>query len=251
MSFGQSLKVKCCGESASAYISNSPRGIRFGPCFRCGATEYESHGTVSASTLRAWRQADTTVRGMRRRPPLADMGEWPTSVLVWLGSAGVSMDTAQSYHIGYAPSIDRVILPISASGHTKGFLARSLTRSPKYVASFDVGLGYSSYTTNGSADLLVVVEDIMSAIRVHEAGFNVVAVLGTAFNQAVLNKVLPGVDTVVSWLDPDDAGRKAHTRLRKALSLHDVRLCRVQSVRDPKLHTRLEIQSYIQEATDD
>jgi DNA primase len=75
-------------------------------------------------------------------------------------------------------------------------------------------------------------------------------VLGTSFDQNTLRAALRGCTGAVSWLDPDAAGRAAHRKLRRALGLWDVELYRIQSEKDPKLHSRLEIQQYIEEALD-
>jgi DNA primase len=97
---------------------------------------------------------------------------------------------------------------------------------------------------------VVFVEDILSAWRVHWAGFRAAAVLGTSFPSDVLVAALRGSTVAISWLDPDKAGREAHRKLRRAMGLHDQPLYRVQSERDPKLHSNDEIRNYIKEALD-
>lgn len=180
--------------------------------------------------------------------------EWPADVLVWLGKAGVRTDRAAELGAGWAPSINRFVLPCVVDGvRTGAFTARSLDRRhvgvpsrPKYVAG---GSGMACWI-DGDSRTTVFVEDILSAWRVHWAGFRASAVLGTSFDQNVLRAALRGATAAVSWLDPDQAGRDAHRKLRRAMGLWDVPLHRVQSERDPKLHSRLEIQQYIKEALD-
>lgn len=100
----------------------------------------------------------------------------------------------------------------------------------------------------GTGPVVVIVEDILSAVRVYEAGFRACAVLGTAFPAPALTEALRGCNQVISWLDPDAAGLAAHKKLRRALGLYDVTLRRVRSEHDPKMHSRLEIQEYIRRA---
>jgi DNA primase len=72
-------------------------------------------------------------------------------------------------------------------------------------------------------------------------------VLGTSFSDQAVRAALRGAPAAISWLDPDDAGQKAHRKLRRAMGLYDQPLYRVQSERDPKLHSNAEIQNYIKE----
>lgn len=246
--FGASRKVECCGDGPSTYINNTPKGISIGPCFRCGERDFIPHGKISSAQLTLWRQADTAIRGMRVPAALSELGDWPAEVLVWLGAAGLSPEHAARYDIAYDPRSARVILPITTEGTAHGFVARAVSHGkdrPKYIASRDAG---NHCWLRGRSSTLVVVEDILSAIRVYEAGFRAFAAMGTSFSQEALTPALVGCTRAVSWLDPDEAGRKAHGKLRKAFSLWDQPLYRVQSERDPKAHTKLEIQTYIKEA---
>ena len=235
-------------------MSNSPKGIRIGPCFRCGVEDWEPHGPVSAKQLLAWRTLDNSVRGMQSCPPTVAPTEWPVDMLVWLGQAGISTATAESIGITYAPSLDRAIIPIVQSGADRGFIARAVTQGTgaakraKYIRSAGA---HGAVWLAGGGRTLVVVEDVLSAFRVVQAGFKAMAAMGTAIDQTTLSEAVRGCDRVVSWFDPDAAGRKGHRTLRKSLALHDVSLHRVVSVRDPKQHSRAEIAAYIKEATDD
>ena len=245
LAFGASRKVRCCGEAASAYISNSPAGTRFGPCFRCGHKEFIPHKGVSIKQLHEWRAVDNKLTGSAM-PALSPPEDWPDAVLVWLGRAGISLDTAQEMGAGWAESSARFILPCAVDGAKTGaFTGRSLVKDrPKYVQG---GQGLATWI-GGPRELPVVfVEDILSAWRVAGAGCRACAVLGTSFPQGVLKAAL-STSHAISWLDPDKAGRAAHKKLRGALSLWDVDLKRVRSERDPKLHSKEQIIQYITEA---
>lgn len=245
--------MECCGNGPSTYVSNSPKGISIGPCFRCGHKEWVPHGPISAKQLLAWRRADDAVRGMRTTPVTVGQSEWPDNLLVWLGQAGISPSTAESSGIAYAPSLDRAIIPVVQDGVARGFIARAVdpgsgaAKRPKYIRSADA---HGAVWLGGGGSTLVVVEDVLSAMRVQAAGFRAMAAMGTAIDGTVLDAALRGCDTAVGWLDPDAAGRKGWVTLRGAMSLHDVKLVRVLSERDPKRHSRAEIEAYIKEAID-
>ena len=94
---------------------------------------------------------------------------------------------------------------------------------------------------------VVVVEDVLSAIRVHEAGYNSLAVLGTTVGptQATLIADFP----VIGWFDGDKAGRNGFVKLRKALAPYGVDPKRIQTERDPKQYGRREIIKYLEDTT--
>jgi 5S rRNA maturation endonuclease (ribonuclease M5) len=47
------------------------------------------------------------------------------------------------------------------------------------------------------------------------------------------------------WLDPDAAGQRGATKIIKQLRLFGIEYRNIISTRDPKLHTREEIRSYL------
>ncbi len=150
--------------------------------------------------------------------------------------------------MGWAPSISRFLIPCrNGAAATGAFTARSLDRKPKYVAGGSRKASDRIWCA-GKGPVVAIVEDVLSAIRVYESGYRACAVLGTSFSQEALNIAVRGCTDVVSWLDPDAAGLAGHKKLRHSLGLHEVRLHRVTSERDPKLHTREEIRNYMEGA---
>ncbi|ANS06210.1 hypothetical protein HOR19_gp17 [Phage MedPE-SWcel-C56] len=253
--FGGSRKVECCSSDRSTYVSNSTAGIRIGPCLRCGYKEFEPHGPVTAKQLAEWRKADSDVRGMRRVPDLSAPSEWPSDVLVWLGKAGISVSRAEQLGWGWSARHNRFFLRCEVDGTPTGAgTGRDLTGQkgrPKYVAtaaSDDYWIGGDSTTSGSGERFAVVVEDILSAVRVSDAGFRTGATMGTSFDDKMLDTLLRDCSVLVSWLDPDAGGEIGNRNLRKAMALREERIVIVRSERDPKYHTREEISSYIQEA---
>ena len=89
-------------------------------------------------------------------------------------------------------------------------------------------------------------EDILSAIRVYEAGFTTLAVLGTTIPLPVATLV--SASRVIGWFDGDKAGRAGFVKLRKALGPFGVEPKRVQTTRDPKTYNRTEIIQKVEDA---
>lgn len=242
---GQKRKVECCSTSPSAYISNDRKGIRFF-CFRCGTKHWEPHGPRSIAEVLAARRATDEIKELRDIPsrciPLY-APETPREAVLWVLQAGLAPETAtDSYGFLYDPKTRRVCIPING-----GFLARAIFgESPKYIKA---GADCELYELPRESNQLVVCEDIMSAIKVYEAGFNSVAILGTAVTTTMAMK-LAKHKVIVCWTDGDKAGDQAWIKMRKILALYPVTLTRVRTKEDPKLIHRAEIVRLIQESID-
>lgn len=247
--FGQKRKVPHCAPDPSAYISNSPAGLRL-HCFRCGENLFVKHGRLSASDVLAMRKRDEAEAELAY-PDVVPMyvdGVHPDAIL-WILKAGITPERASDeYGFGWSDRSSRVIVPVLHNGDPAGvWTGRSVDgRKPKYLMPRG-SVGASWFRLRGDRKACVVVEDILSAIRVSEAGYNSIAVLGTTVSstQATLLADYP----VVGWFDGDKAGRSGFVKLRKALGPYGITPKRVQTQRDPKTYNRNEIIKYIEDAT--
>lgn len=245
--FGERRKVPHCTPDASAYISNGPRGVSL-YCFRCGQPEFEGHGKLSAADILKYRRADEEARVVSY-PDVVPLSQAPPQAQSWVVQAFITPERAtDKYGFGYDPVTDRVVIPVLHNGVATGLWTARATdgRSPKYL----MGKGSSGsmwyyrqplHSDRGS--VLCIVEDVLSAIRVYEAGFSAVCILGTSVPTGLGSLVL-GYDVRV-WTDNDTAGRNGYVKLRKALSVYGIEPKRIQSDRDPKKHTRTQIQEKI------
>lgn len=237
--FNEKRKVPHCTGDASAYISNGPRGVSL-HCFRCGANAFEPHGRLSAADILRARQRDDAARE-QPYPTVVPLREAPAQACSWVLKAFITPERAtDTYGFGYDEKTERVVLPVLHDFEPTGLWAARATdgRSPKYLMG--KGSAGSMWYAFRQGRPVVVVEDVLSAIRVYEAGYSSVSILGTSVPTG-LGTLLGGRD-VLAWLDADKAGRNGYVKLRKALSLYGVDPKRVRSDKDPKLHTRLQIQ---------
>mgnify|MGYP003601508086 FL=1 len=233
LTFGQKRKVPHCGPDPSAYISNRPIGLSL-HCFRCGANEFVPHGRLSASDVLAMRPRDAE-EASADYPDVTplDASGVPTHAHLWVLRAGITPESAsEKYGFGWSDRSSRVIVPILHDGQPTGlWTGRAIDgRKPKYLASKSASAAYWYWIKNNGP--VCVVEDVLSAIRVHEAGYNSLAVLGTTVGptQATLLADYP----VIGWFDGDKAGRNGFVKLRKALAPYGVNPKRIQTERDPK-----------------
>lgn len=189
------------------------------------------------------RKADTALRS-RKKPETSSLDIANSSCKVLLLRAGISIERAEGrYGMGWNEATERLVIPIlndfqPSLAWTARYCGRD--KRPKYIASFEKSYWWANVS---SCDITVIVEDVFSAIKVYESGYNAIAAMGTAIDQKLL--ALISTSIVVGWFDADKAGDQAWVKLRKASALHDFTLRRVTSDRDPKLHSRKQIQEKI------
>jgi DNA primase len=242
--YGSSAKVLHCGSSPAARAYNSPSGISI-HCFRCGDREFIPHGPRSAAEILAARVATEALREAREMPkrcvPMTDPDN-PSEALLWTLRTGLTPEEATDvYGFKYDPETRRVCIPL-----TGGFIARAVFREqPKYIRAGSMEQHTWVQHVDGSTSV-VVIEDILSAIKVYRAGFSSCAVLGTSITPEAA-AVIGSYANAVCWTDADKAGDAAYVKLRKRLSLYETTLHRVRTDRDPKLIHISDIRSILKE----
>lgn len=236
---GQSRKISCCSEDRTSYVSQDKHGLRMGPCFRCGDRRFVRHGPRSVAEILAARQAVEEAVKLRSIPARAlpmSHPETPTEAILWVLSAGISPELAETkYGMRYDPVTGRVCIPIP-----QGFLARAVfDEKPKYIkagASRTEMYELISYDES----LVVMTEDILSAIAVNRAGYNSIAALGTAVTEKIAAR-LGKFSNIIVWTDADKAGDNAWITMRKRMGLYPTCLKRIRTQEDPKNINRAEI----------
>lgn len=166
---------------------------------------------------------------------------------LWLYKAGLSPTDWRVHGIGYSPSTKRVVLPIY---NREGELVWQQHRAvidgqiPKYLQpSRDKGATmFVAEPETGPTDRAIVVEDILSAIRVgkHQTAYSI---LGTKLS-AGQAKRLSQHSMVTTWLDGDSAGLKGSRDIRKTMSLV-TSVSNIQTELDPKEYSDHEIRKIL------
>lgn len=156
----------------------------------------------------------------------------------------IALATAKSYGIGYSKALNRLILPCYRGGELSYYQARLLSGiGPKYLSYGNKGEGYM-WNKNGSGTL-VIVEDMLSAIKLATLGVDSLALLTTSISKVLLATILAyKYCEYVVWLDADNTGVKRKGReLQRELGL----LAQVSLIEltDPKRISNYELKEIL------
>ena len=199
---------------------------------------------------RLWKKAESEYASMRKLARYLYKkyilsGKYPQEILNYLTEErGVSYETIKEIGIlpfvkedflrldrklqaGLNINIDKIsdtaiIFPIKDTpGRLVGFVVRNLGKEPKYINSKGLKrnetpfLGYYAYREirQGKRDYLIVVEGIIDAILVRQAGFkNVIASQGTDIPLQYISRLKKYITRVFLMLDKDASGKEATKR---------------------------------------
>jgi hypothetical protein len=129
----------------------------------------------------------------------------------WLMSYRMTQFT-EKYHLGWSEHVQRIVMPIEENGELVGWVGRcphqmskanrNKVGRPKYLTYKKKGHGRLYYRLKGKDNTpVVIVEDIISAIRVHEAtGFTTVALLNAGIRDELIQTFDKSAKIII-WLD--------------------------------------------------
>ena len=164
----------------------------------------------------------------------------------WLFKAGITPKIINKYSIGYSKVLRRVVLPVHGDS-LEWYQNRAVYegQKPKYLQPNIVKNAIFNSRLIRPDTTIIIVEDILSAIRVTEAGYNAVSILGTKLSEYQTSR-LSEVRRVVTWLDGDRAGRKGAASIRKTLSML-MEVGNIVTEKDPKCYSDQQIRKIIGE----
>lgn len=192
----------------------------------------------------------------------------PVEHVIWLHQYGITRTTQQQYRLGWSEKWGRTILPIydPETADLVAFQRRRVLKydqGPKYLTTrlrriknplFK--LYHGAVPAAGDWGTLVLTEDILSAIKLHQAGYFAWSLLGTYMVNSVVDQIAAtGVERVVIWLDDDNrAVRRAQKSMRRRIKqVADVEIMRHSDLKlakglksDPKIFTPAQLRAHIQ-----
>jgi hypothetical protein len=249
---GHKTRVKCtqCGTDDKSLIVNHSSKAYNAYCFRCGDNPFEMKGELTLQELSKIKELNEDA--IKQRLPISLPEDYTTTIplagRLWLYSGGITESVWKKYAIGYSETLRRVILPVfDTKGKLIWYQCRAVLRgqTPKYIQPSEDRssiLFFSTRDTNNK--MVVIVEDILSAIRVGEAtGLPTCSLLGTKITTAQAN-TLSEYEKVCTWLDSDKAGVTGAYNVRKAVGLL-TETKNVVTEKDPKCYSNKEIKEVL------
>lgn len=239
-----------CGSGTCMTVAHEDTGWR-AYCHRCSDTGFEPHPQESLQEKLERLEQQTAVEAYVQedvrppRPAEHDVTKWPLHAKVWLYKAGLSNVDIKQIGAFYHETTDRVVLTVrSQSGDTVYWQARATQpgRSPKYLnPRVDRSHLVAKYGTGHS---ITLTEDILSAYRVGQVT-EAWGLLGTRLPEYILAELIQINKPVIIWLDPDEPGQKAATKISRQLRAFGLDVRSIVSPKDPKLLTNKEIQAWL------
>lgn len=254
---GHKTRVDCpeCGENTNTnamMVSHSSKSYN-GFCFACDHKPFEMKGKQTLEDLAELKRINNEslqpTEGARCELPEDFTPDMPLEGRLWLYSNGITDTLKRKYNIGYSKRLRRVVMPVyNTKGDLIWFQCRALVKGqqPKYLqpSGDKSSVLFQSKTEEdkGTKGRVVVVEDIMSAIRVGETTLTI-SLLGTKADTSQIN-TLSRFSEVVTWLDSDKAGRNGSKTIRQAVGLLTHTKDLVTEL-DPKSYSNQQIETIL------
>lgn len=240
---GHKTRIDCeCGDGKTLIVNHNIKGYSC-HCFRCDTNDFAGKGKQTLAELAHIRELNEQAETIDL--PLTLPEDFTTDIplegRLWLYSGGIHEQVWSHYGLGYSKSLHRVILPVYDSRRNLvWYQCRALSKGqkPKYIQPSKERAAVMFWGSRRDETRVIVVEDILSAIRVGKH-CSAVSLLGTKITSAQA-VALSKFSRVTSWLDNDKAGKDGAYKIRKTLSLL-TEVDNIQSEVDPKKLSDKEI----------
>lgn len=190
------------------------------------------------------RKEDTKFLTSASLPPDFTL-DIPPIHAVWLYKAGIFASTAVQYSIGWSEKLQRIILPVYKDGKLIYTQARAVHKGQeKYLNRCGEARekilfrsAWSKYLL--SAEVVVLTEDILSAIRtgIYLPSYST---LGTELTDTAAF-LLSKRKFVIVWYDNDKGGHTGSIKVVKKLESIGVPCINYKGIQDPKYYTNQEL----------
>lgn len=208
------------------YIKRAPDGWMF-YCHHCGVKGYlraadKMYRSVPSLDVSDYRAVSSITKELEAGEGDSDVSKWPVEARIWWYSYDLNDEDAKRWCLYYG---DRLFMRAGGTWVGRSFASGR----NKYVNYKHTGKPAYFYY-HDSLTSITVVEDVVSAYKVHKAGYNVLALLGTKASTEELELITRFYEHVNVWLDPDTPGQMGATELFKRVN----GLCSVMNVVAPQ-----------------
>jgi hypothetical protein len=225
--------------------------IKLGPCPHCGSkdnraeytngywcfgcSKYESKDDTNTIRQRAY---NTHTLSKNYNALLDTTENIPMEPMRWLLKYNITKDEIAKYGITWAP-MKRLLVLIQRKDYWQG---RNFGFGKiKYMSS-----GSKPLTIYGEGDILLVVEDVLSAIkiaRLRHDGYCATPLLGSSMSKHAETQLVKRYKNIHVWLDRDKA--KSAVSIRNRLRSLGINSRAIITPLDPKEYNRTEIKEWL------
>jgi len=213
-------------------------------CFHCGGRGVIKDKYANVNRKLSTKPQESVSKTFHRPPQDAteNPSQWSVGALQWIGRAGLTLAECQQFHMQYSTEAGRVFIPLLKEGDIVGWLGRKIeAEGQKYLLSKKDDF---IFNIDNGGDTCIIVEDCLSAIRIGR-NYDVVALMGTALNDYVLNKLINRYKSYIIWLDNDNPIVKMkQVKAKNTLSTFGT-TSMLKTANDPKEYTDLELKKLI------
>jgi hypothetical protein len=222
--------------------------IKLGPCPHCGSkdnraeytngywcfgcSKYEPKNDTESLRNRYRTGKDIT------KEILNTTGDIPMKPMQWLLKYNITQEEIRKYGISWEP-IKKLLVLIQRKDYWQG---RNFGFSKiKYLSN-----GNKPLTIYGEGDILLVVEDVLSAIkiaRLRYEGYCATPLLGSSLSKQAEHQLVKRYKHIYVWLDRDKA--KNAVRIRNKLRSQGVESRVIITPLDPKEYNKTEISEWL------
>ena len=199
----------CTGSSKSLKIERKEDGSIHAHCFRCGRSglhrnKYQRVAQARADTRYTPSSFQTHSTNFPR-DGTGDTSSWPAYARNWIKQWGITNEEIRENLICYSPHYDRLCFRVEFKGSYAGYCSRAVNPTdnrPKWLRFTDGNPWFKQHRDQDERSVLVLVEDIVSAIKVFRVA-DACALLTTSINTSTMSDIA-GYDRYVIWLDDDN-----------------------------------------------
>lgn len=250
LSVGKRTRIDhTCGPGRTLIVSKDAGGASAW-CFRCSEGGFIKDRLPLAERIAraaARDDADADAKCLVTMPDgEPDPQAWPRHARLWVYKAGLSNQELMRLGFRYSERMDRVVMPVTDDdGVIVFWQARGFSKDrPKYLAPAVDRTGLAAKYGRGLGNLLVLTEDILSAVKVGRQ-CEAWCIMGTSLDDTMALAIARDGRRVVIALDPDPAGRRGAGEAFKKLSILGVKAQAAYMQHDPKLHSNKEIEQWL------
>lgn len=248
----------CSGDSKSLKITRTEDDRLYAKCYRCGGWGRDGGNLAGVGAFARHVHAPKVKIPNEVKLPgdfTNEIRDMPVAVRSKLHQCKVGQNLVNQYGIGWSPRWERLIFPVYHGSELAAFQARYFGTDPeasKYITRYkDSGALWQLFKSRNAPlaeDMVVIVEDMLSAVRVAEMN-DCVCLYGTELSDEILVRLATnGFKRGVIWLDWDNhTVRKKGVNISDRLTMVGIRGTIMVDTTDPKHFTYSEIENILKD----